>query len=76
MSGCWRRSSMPARRPSSSPPGRHLHVHDRNIRPVREALAQQILRVPGLCDDLELRLGQQASNALAQQHVVLADYDP
>ena len=55
---------------------RHLHVHDGNIWPVREALAQQILRVPSLCDDLEPRLGQETSNALAQEHVVFADYDP
>ena len=55
---------------------RHLHVHDGHIGPVRERLAQQVLRVAGLRDDLEPRLGQQASDPLAQQHVVLADYDP
>jgi hypothetical protein len=55
MSGCWRRSSMPARKAVVESARRHLYVLDGNIRPVREVLPQQILRVPGLCDDLHAR---------------------
>jgi hypothetical protein len=40
---------------------------------MRETLAQQIVGVAGLGDDLEPGLGEQPRDALAQQHVVLAD---
>jgi hypothetical protein len=42
--------------------------------PVRKALAQEIVGVAGLSDDLEPGLGEQARDPLAQQHVILADH--
>jgi hypothetical protein len=39
-----------------------------------EPLAQQIVGVAGLGDDLKPGLGEQSRNPLAQQDVVLADY--
>jgi hypothetical protein len=53
---------------------RHVDVDDHHRRTVREPLAQQILGVASLGDDLESGLGQQSRDSLAQQHVVLADH--
>ena len=41
---------------------------------MRERLAQEVVGVARLRDDLEARLGEQPRDALAQQHVVLADH--
>jgi len=41
-----------------------------------ERLAQQIVRVAGLGDDIETGLDQDVADSLAQEDVVLADHDP
>ena len=51
----------------------HLHVHEGDVGTVREALAQEIVGVPGLGHDVESRLRQQPRYALPQQHVVLSN---
>ena len=56
--------------------GRHLHVGDDHVGLVGKRLAQEGLGVAGLPDDLEARLGKQARDPLAHEHVVLADHDP
>ena len=43
---------------------------------MRERLAEEVVGVAGLRHDVETRLGEQPRDALAQQHVVLADHDP
>ena len=55
--------------------GRHPHVDDGDVRPVRADLAQQVLGVAGLAGDLEARLLQQPREALAQQHGVIGQHD-
>jgi hypothetical protein len=54
--------------------GGHVHIGDHDRRTVRETLAQQILGITGLSDDLEPGLGQQQRDPLAQQHVVLSNH--
>src|SRR4030095_2471381 len=46
----------------------HADVDDRDLRLVHADVAQQILGVPGLRDDLEPRLAEEARDALAQEH--------
>ena len=55
---------------------RHAHVDDRDVGLVGADLAQQVLGVAGLADDLEAGLLEQAHDALAQQHRVVGDDDP
>ena len=43
---------------------------------MRERLAQEIVGVAGLRDDVAARLREQPRDALAHQHVVLPDHDP
>ena len=55
------------------PPGRHLDVDDRDVRLVRERLAQERVRVTGLAHDIEPALGKQTRDPLAHQDIVLPD---
>jgi hypothetical protein len=55
--------------------GRHLNIDDCHIGPVRERLAQEPLGVARLGDDVEARLDEQPRDSLAQQDVVLTEYD-
>ena len=52
---------------------RHLHVDHHDVGPVGERLAQQVVGVARLRDDVEAELAEQPHHALAQQHVVLPD---
>src|SRR5919197_927770 len=52
---------------------RHLDVHDRNVGPVCERPAQEVLRVTDLQDDVKAGLDENARDALAHQHVVFTD---
>jgi len=54
---------------------RHPHFDDGNVGLVRPDLAEQVLSVAGLRDDLEARLGKNPNNALAQEDGVVRDYD-
>jgi len=40
-----------------------------------ESLAQQVVGIAGLRDDVEPRFRQQSHHALAEQHIVLSDHD-
>ena len=53
---------------------RHLHIDHRHIRAMGERSAQKVLGIAGLGRHLEACLGKQASDPLAQKHVVLADH--
>ena len=53
--------------------GRHLDVHDGDIRAMREPLPKQILGVARLGYDVEAGVHQQPRDPLAQQNVVLTD---
>jgi hypothetical protein len=55
---------------------RHLHIGDDHVGLVGKRLAQEGLGVAGLPDDLEARLGKQARDPLAHEHVVLAEQHP
>lgn len=54
---------------------RHPDVDDRDFRPVAQCPAEEVLGVPGLRHDLEAGLGEQPDDALAEEHIVLADND-
>ena len=54
---------------------RHPHVDHGHVGLVRADLAEQVLRVAGLPDDLEAGILQQPSDPLAQQHGVVGDHD-
>ena len=54
---------------------RHPDVDDRDVGLVGADLAQQVLGVAGLADDVEARLFEQAHETLAQQHGVIGDHD-
>ena len=54
-------------------PRRHLDVDDRDVGPVRERPAQQVVRVARLRHDVKPGAGEYASDALAEQDVVLSD---
>ena len=56
--------------------GRHADVDHRDVGAVRADLAQQVVAVAGLGDDVEAGVLEQPDHAGAQQHVVLADDDP
>ena len=56
-------------------PGRHLYVDHGDVRPVRERLAQEVVGVAGLGDDVEARLAEQPREAFPQKDVVLSDHD-
>jgi hypothetical protein len=53
-----------------------LDVDDRDIRLVRERLAQERLRIACLADDVEPDLHEQTRYSLAHQNVVLTDDYP
>src|SRR4029078_3076510 len=54
---------------------RHADVHDRHVRRVAPHLQQELVRVPGLADDLEPGLVEDARHALAEEDGVLCqDY--
>ena len=53
--------------------GRHLDIGQRHIGPVRESLAQQIVRIAGLSDDLDPGVLEQAADSSPQQDIVLTD---
>src|SRR5215212_11629796 len=52
----------------------HADVDDHDVRLVRAGLAQQVLAVAGLADDLDPGFGQEAAQALAQQDRVVGDH--
>ena len=54
---------------------RHPDVHDRNVRLVHRDVAQQILGVAGLRDDVEAGLHEQPGDSLAQEHRVVGEHD-
>ena len=54
---------------------RHADVDDRHIGLVGAGLAQQVLGVARLGDDVEARVGQDPRRALAEQHRVVGDQD-
>ena len=56
--------------------GRHPHVDDRDVGLVGANLAQQVLGVTGLGDDLEAGVAEQPRRALAEQDRVVGDHDP
>jgi hypothetical protein len=53
---------------------RHVDISDDNSRMVSEALAQKVLGVACLSDDVESGLGEESGDPLAQQNVVFADH--
>ena len=55
--------------------GRHADVDHGDVGAVRADLAQQVVAVAGLADDLEAGILEHARGAGAQQHGVLADDD-
>ena len=54
---------------------RHADVDDRNVGLVHRDVAQQILGVAGLRDDVESRLQEQPRDPLAQKHRVVGEHD-
>ena len=54
---------------------RHPDVHDRDVRLVHRDVAQQILGVAGLRDDVEAGLHEQPGDSLAQEHRVVGEHD-
>ena len=54
---------------------RHAHVDHGDVGLVRADLAQQLLGVARLADDLEARLVQQSRDPLTQQNGVVGDHD-
>ena len=54
---------------------RHADVDDRHVRAVRAHLQHQLVGVPGLADDLEAGVLEQAGDPLAEQHGVLGQHD-
>ena len=52
---------------------RHADVDDRDVGLVGAHLAQQLVGVAGLADDVEARVLEQARDARAQQHRVLGE---
>src|SRR5262245_59754740 len=53
---------------------RHADVDDRDVRPPRRHLAQQLRRVAGLADDLDAGVGEQACEARPHEHHVVGDH--
>src|SRR6266511_2980355 len=53
---------------------RHADVDDRDVRPVRAHLEQELLAVARLTDDLEASLLEQPRDPLAQEHRVLGQH--
>ena len=75
MPGCSSRISARRAQPLVGVRRRHADVDDRDVGLVGADLAQQVLGVAGLGDDLEARLLEQARDALAQQHAVVGEDD-
>ena len=56
--------------------GRHANVRDHDVRPLLLDLAQEILGVIGLPDDLEALCLEQRRDALPEEHGVVRQHDP
>ena len=54
---------------------RHPDVDDGDIRLVHRDMAQQVLGIPRLCDDVEACVPEQARDAFTQEHRVIGEYD-
>ena len=54
---------------------RHTDVDDRNVGLVHRDVAQQILGIAGLRDDVESGLQEQSRDSLAQKHRVVGEHD-
>src|SRR5204862_8189151 len=54
----------------------HLDVDEDDVGPRQFDETHELLAGPGLPDDLEACLDQQASQALAQEQLVIGDHDP
>jgi len=54
---------------------RHLDVDDRDVGSQGDRLPEQVGSVARVTDDVEADLGEDASDALAEEEVVLADHD-
>ena len=53
---------------------RHLHVDHDDVGLVGSDLAQQVLGIAGLADDLEAHLVQEPGQALTEQYGVVGDH--
>jgi hypothetical protein len=69
-------SSHSGREPVSAVRGRHPDIDDRQVRDVPANQLQQLRAVARLADHLETRPPQQASNPLADQHIVIGNHNP
>jgi hypothetical protein len=56
--------------------GWHLDVDDRNVRPVRERLAQEVRSIASLTDNLETGFRQKPRDPLSKKNVVFGNHDP
>ena len=54
----------------------HLDVDEDDVRPPEVDETHELLAGPGLPDDIEACLDQQASQALAQEQLVVGNHDP
>jgi PAS domain S-box-containing protein len=57
-------------------PGRHLHVHDRDVGRVGAHLQQQVVGVSATTDDLVAGVLEEGRDAFAEQRVVVGHDDP
>src|SRR5262249_14714374 len=55
---------------------RHADVHDCDVGVLVRDLAEQLLGVAGLADDVEAGLGEQPGDAFAEQQGIVGDHDP